>query len=333
MGLFTKTIDCQMKSFVQLLQVPARQVAPLDILEVMPASFVPGIQVWRVAWQRFHMHFASRVRQLLRDFCPPVDGRTVPDDQQSFLRYSLQVHEKLDGVQSVQRFLPHQGVDLARRRHSAHHRQVVAGLLFAKDGSVGLRGVGPDHPRQQVEARFILENQRSPLASRSSKHFRPYLVAPTLNGLFVALDGTSDGYCGRPLQFLQQPFHVVLLVVNAELLLDNASNAGTSSHLTAKTVRFRAVPQKLGKHTQVAWRKSSGEARPRPYLERPHYSFTVNAGKPTAHRLLADSQGNGNIALVPALLLEKHCAKSPPLSTVTKYSVARFHSQLYASRT
>ena len=69
-------------------------------------------------------------------------------------------------VQPVERLLPHQGVDLALGRHPAHDRQVVARLLLADDRRLPLGGVGPDQPRQQVEPRFVLENQHPALAPR-----------------------------------------------------------------------------------------------------------------------------------------------------------------------
>jgi hypothetical protein len=45
MRLPSQAPDREIEFLVQLVQVPAHQVAHLDILEVMPPPFVPGVQV------------------------------------------------------------------------------------------------------------------------------------------------------------------------------------------------------------------------------------------------------------------------------------------------
>ena len=49
---------------------------------------------------------------------------------------------------------------------------------------------------------------------------RPDFSTPTLDGLFVSLDGTLDRYLGRPAQLLEQTADVILMVMDTELLLD-----------------------------------------------------------------------------------------------------------------
>ena len=155
------------------------------------------------------------------------------------------MQEELDAVQPVERLLPRQRVDLARRRHPAHDRQVVARLLLADDRRLRLGGVGPDHPRQQVEPRFVLENQHPALAPRPPSQFRPDLVTPAPDGFLVPLDGPPDRHLGRPVQFLEQPADVALVVADAELLLDHLGDAGTGPDLTPKPVGLRAMPEEL----------------------------------------------------------------------------------------
>ena len=148
-------------------------------------------------------------------------------------------------VQPVERLLPRQGVDLALGRHPAHDRQVVARLLLAEDRRLRLGGVRLDHPRQQVEPRFVLENQHPALAPRPPSQFGPDLVAPALDGRLVPLDGPPDRHLGRPAQFLEQPADVVLVVADAELLLDDRGDAGAGPDLAPEAVGLRAVPEEL----------------------------------------------------------------------------------------
>jgi hypothetical protein len=45
MRLLSQASDSEIEFLVQLVRAPAHQVAHLDILQVMPAPFVPGIEV------------------------------------------------------------------------------------------------------------------------------------------------------------------------------------------------------------------------------------------------------------------------------------------------
>ena len=181
----------------------------------------------------------------------PADTTTP----QPLARHAPQVQEELDAVQPVERLLPRQRVDLARGRHPAHDRQVVARLLLAEDRRLRLGGVRPDQPRQQVEPRFVLENQHPALALRPPAQVRPDLVPPAPDGLLVALDGPPDRHLGRPVQFLEQPADVVLVVADAELLLDDLGDAGTGPDLAAEAVGLRAVPEELRDQTLLRGRE------------------------------------------------------------------------------
>ena len=187
MGLLSEAPDGEDEFLVQLVQVPAHQVAHLDILQVMPPALIPGVQVGGIARQGLQPHPAARPRHELLDLHPPMDRRAVPDHQQPLACHAEQVQEELDRVQPVERLLPDQGVDATRRRHPPHDREVVTRLLLAEDRGEPLRGVGLDHPRQEVEARFVLENQDAALAAGTPEQFRPGLVAPAADGPLVAL--------------------------------------------------------------------------------------------------------------------------------------------------
>ena len=148
-------------------------------------------------------------------------------------------------MQPVERPLPRQHVDLPFGRHPAHDRQVVTRLLLAQDRRPRLGGVCPDHPRQQVEPRFVLENQHTALATGPPSQVRPDLVTPAPDGFLVPLDSSPDRHLRRPLQFPEQPADVVLVVADAELLLDHLGDAGTGPHLASEAVSLRTMPEEL----------------------------------------------------------------------------------------
>ena len=152
-------------------------------------------------------------------------------------------------MHSVERLPPYQSIDLALERHPAHDRQMVARLLFADDRRLSLRGVSPDQPRQQVETRFVLENQHAALTFGSPSQFGPNLGAPAFDGLLVALDGPLDRHLRRPQQFLEQTANVVLVVADAELFLDDQGDAGAGPDLAAEPVSLRPVPEEFRDET------------------------------------------------------------------------------------
>ena len=126
-------------------------------------------------------------------------------------------------------------------------QDVPAGHVDARlDVGMPLGGVSPDQSRQQVEPRFVLENQHPVLAPCPLAQFGPDRRTPVLDGLFVSLDGPPNRHLGGPLQFLQEPANVPLVVADAEFLFDNLGNTATSPDLAAEAISLRPVPEELG---------------------------------------------------------------------------------------
>src|SRR5258706_10772236 len=88
-----------------------------------------------------------------------MDGGVVPDYQKMISYLPYQVDKKLDGVQTVQALLAYHRVNLAFECQGAHNREMVVGLPFFQDRCVSSWSIGLDHTRQEVEARFIHENE------------------------------------------------------------------------------------------------------------------------------------------------------------------------------
>src|SRR5512143_1681286 len=128
MGPLSKATDREVELLMQFLEVPTPQVAHLHVLEVMPTTLVPRVQVGGVTRQGLQPDLAPRLGHELVDFRPAVDRRAVPDHQEPLAGYAPQVQEELDDVQAVEGALPRQDIELAFRRHPAQDRQVIARL-------------------------------------------------------------------------------------------------------------------------------------------------------------------------------------------------------------
>ena len=178
MRLLSQSPDCEVEFLLQFVQVPAHQVAHLDVLQVMPSALIPGIQIRGISRQGLQPHSTSGARHELLDLRPSMDRRAVPDHEQAIPRHAEQVQEELDAVQPVQRLLPHQGVDAAGGCHRPHDGEMIPGLLLTEHRSQALRGVSLDHPREEVEPRFVLENQGPMLVVGLPSQFGPDFDAP-----------------------------------------------------------------------------------------------------------------------------------------------------------
>ena len=194
-----------------------------------------------------------------------------------------------------------------------------------------LGGVGPDLARQEVEARFIHENQGAAFAAGLCLEPRPDLDSPLLDLLLVALDGPRDRQLWRPVQFLQEPGNVARMVGNAELLLDDLGDAGAGPDLTAKAVGFRPMRQEVRNEAQLiraelggmagAWARKQGGR-----------TFTAGGHHPLADGPLGDIEGDGDVPLLPAELLEAPGLHPTPFPPVLRIKRFRGHALLYGPK-
>src|SRR5262249_19055172 len=114
--------------------------------------------------------------------------------------------------------------------------------LLAEDWGQPLGGVGLDPPREEVEARFVLDDEGPALAAGPPSQLRPDLGAPAADGRLLPPDGPLDRLLRRPSQVLEHPADVALVVADAELILDDA---GAGPDLTAEAIRLRPVPEEI----------------------------------------------------------------------------------------
>ncbi len=206
-------------------------------------------------------------------------------------------------VQPVQRRRPHQRVHLALRGHAPHDRQVVARLPLVQDRRPPLRGVGLDHPRQEVESRLVHENKGPALAAGLLLQRGPRLDPPAPDRLLVPLDRPGDGDLRGPSQALEQPRHLALAVRDAELLAEDSGDPLTGPDVAAEAVGLGAMPEEVGDQPELLGGELGGRARAGVRAERLR-TAAAGGGEPTTDGTLRGVEGDRDVALLPALSRE-----------------------------
>src|SRR5262249_55618874 len=190
-----------------------------------------------------------------------------------------------------------------------------------------LGGVGFHHARQEVESRFVRENQHPALAPRPPLQFRPDVVPPALDGCFVPLDRPADGHLGGPLQFLEQPADMVLVVADADLLLDDAGHAGTGPDLAPEAIRLRPMPEKLGDQTLLSGREV-GRGPAMGASAQGIGPAVADLSEPTADADRGGAESLGDVLARPALTLQVQRSKPPPLKPIRGKEIRDLHTAI-----
>src|SRR5262249_30970733 len=216
-----------------------------------------------------------------------------------------QMDEELDAVQAAQRGRPYQRIDLPLRRDPAHDRQMIARLPLADDRRLALRAIGLHDPGQQVEPRFVHEDEGPALAAGLLPQRRPRLGSPALDGLLVALDGPGDGDLRGPVQSLEEARHLTAAVPDVEFLPEGARRPITGPDLAREAIGLGTVPEEVGEPAEWlgselgasagARASAQGLALPGP-----------RGGQPLTDGPFGDAEDGGDLALRTALLLEIH---------------------------
>ena len=152
---------------VKIKQIHTTDVAQLNVLEMLPGSFV-WIKIGRISRQPFQMNVFSRsISQICFDLASAMNRRSVPDHQQLVIRSCAQTLQEVNTVCCSHRIISHHGKQLPLWRNGTHHRDMVAGLIDTQNRRTANRRIGSDRRGQQVETRFIHKSQGSVLKSRS----------------------------------------------------------------------------------------------------------------------------------------------------------------------
>ena len=90
-----------------------------------------------------------------------MNGTAIPDYHQLVASLPGQVLEKQDAVSTPQRSVLNQRVEFATHRDPTHHRQMSVTVGRLEYRSLAAWGVSLDHPRHQIERRFVnKDNQK-----------------------------------------------------------------------------------------------------------------------------------------------------------------------------
>src|SRR5712691_8597377 len=278
----------------------------------MPTALIPRTQIGSVARQTLQMYpLCSSSAQIFTNRAPPMNRRSIPDDQQAFPRLAQQVLQEHDTMLARQRFRAHQRIQLPRRGCACHHRQMISAQSLVDDRRLAFRSIRLDHTRQQVKARFVHKYQGSALTRRFPQQLRPNLDSPVFDRCFVPLDRWRIRDLRGPAQSFHQTRNMVLVVGHSEFHSDNLSDTSTSPNVAAKTIGLGSIAKKLGDPSQLRrrqFRRSSGGRVPNQCLGSP----SVCCRQPSANRALVDAERFGNIDLQPAAFVQFKGPKPSP---------------------
>src|SRR5437867_3895350 len=147
---------------MQFLKIHACEISQFHMFEVVPEALVQWTQFGGVTWHCLYVDAScSFASQEFPNLALTMNWRTIPDDEQPLSRLRQQVLEEDDAVETGQRFLPNQRVELPSQRETGHDRKVVSARPLVNDRRLSFRSVGSDNARQQIDAGFIGKNQDS----------------------------------------------------------------------------------------------------------------------------------------------------------------------------
>src|ERR1700677_2247169 len=283
---------------------------------MLPTALVQRTQIGSVSRHRLQLNsLGASLGQEFLDSAPPMDGRAIPDHQQLLSRLYQQVLQEDHAFRTLQRFLPHQGVQFSRRSASRHDRKIVPGQLLVDNRGLPFRPIGSDQARQQIKARFIDTNQGSVLPRRLATQFGPHFNPPSRDDGFVALDRPRDRNLRCPTQILQHAGNVIPVVANPEFPLDNLGDPRTGPDITTEAIGFRSVPEKIRNLASLQKSQLCGVTRRsmRPQRLCPSVLRYMN---PLTDSAVGNTQSNGYVVLRPTLLLEFPSTKASPFFPV-----------------
>src|SRR3954449_3372513 len=130
---------------------------------------------------------------------------------------------------------------------------------------------------------------------------------------------------------LEQTGDIVLVIDDPEFLFDHLGDTGARPDLASEPVSLRPMPQELRDQTALGRRQLRG--MPRSVMgEQSLGAARASTGKPTAYGLLGHVEGFGDVALIPALLLQLQRAQSPPFAPVIGRKATGYHSAILADK-
>src|SRR5579859_2302718 len=303
---------------MQLLQVHAWLVAKLHVFQLAPQPF-HRIEFRSIARQKLNdqPRFANLLDEV-RDGSSAVNRRPIPDDQQLARNHTEQAPQKRNAVQARKRFFADQRAQRSCHRHRSHHRKMVVRLPFPDHRRIAAWTVRSHHTWQWVEAGFVGKNQGAALLTRTPPQFGPHLLSPTGNLFLVPLNGTEDRNLWRPAQFLEQSGNMVPVVANTKFSMNHLGDANAVPQIARKSIRFRAVPQKVGDQLHL---RGCQLRTPTMRLRQQRLGAAfLNFREPLADGAFCNPQSLGDIPMFPAAPSQTQSLKTTPFSPIVEMS-------------
>jgi hypothetical protein len=151
---------------VEMGDALAAKVLQLHPFQVVPDAF-RRVQLWCIPWELLQMNPLGRALAQVVLYClTPVDGSTIPNDQQLPRNVLQQVLEESNYIRPSVSSLLHYQVQLAFWSNPTHSRQVVSAQGSTNDGGLAHWSVGAHLAGQQVEAGLVHKDHRPPSCYR-----------------------------------------------------------------------------------------------------------------------------------------------------------------------
>ncbi len=146
--------------------------------------------------------------------------------------------QKHHTFQPGERLLSCEREQVSLHRNATHHRQMISGLKDLQDGCAAGRCISPHTAGQQVETRFIHENQHTAFQTGF------FLRSSQVWVCQVAMAGSSRwlarsmGFWGVQFNSLRIRAYMGFVVSHVEFSLDDLANPSTCPHRSEKAIRF-----------------------------------------------------------------------------------------------
>jgi len=144
-----------------MVQVLATKISKFDMLQMVPNSLI-WIQVWCIPGQTFQPNpLGGACGQERLDGLTPVNGCTIPDDEQLAFNQDQQLLQKGNDCRAVESLGLHAQIEFTRWGDSTDDRVVIPGELTAQNRCLAHGRPGTHHTWQQIEGGFINEQKRA----------------------------------------------------------------------------------------------------------------------------------------------------------------------------
>ena len=162
-GLLLEPLNSLFQFGVQVLKVKTNQIAQLNAFQIAPDALI-GIQFWSIAGQLFQPDTLRRPgAEKVLDCTAAVRGNAIPDHQELARNVIQQVLQKTHYIWPLEGMILDHQVKLACRGNRADRREVIPGQPLTQDGRLAYRGISAYHGGQGPKARFIHEQDGTPL--------------------------------------------------------------------------------------------------------------------------------------------------------------------------